>query len=232
LHGKDQPPGPPGPGSFTSVSALDEPRTAHSSRVRLDLLLDHVPVHEPNPPDLASIDLALRDVARVIGAAYTVANPKQAASSSRGFVATGQHQVLISHIHLGSPLEVVGDLSTTIGFVVPALAAIFYATKRLWGIDLEWRAYREDHRARYFEAKRAALEAEAALEPLLNTRQHRAAEDLKAPSDDPEFSERLKELPEFTQTAEAALAEGKTPAAYWRGPRRRWRGLGGSLSDD
>jgi hypothetical protein len=116
--------------------------------------------------------------------------------------------------------------------VVPALAAIFYATKRLWGIDLEWRAYREEQRLRYFDAQRAALEAEAALEPLLLTRQHRAAEDLRSPSDDPEFSERLKELPEFAQTAESALAEGKTPAAYWWGSRRRWRGLGGSLSDD
>jgi hypothetical protein len=71
------------------------------------------------------------------------------------YAAAGSDDYFVKRLHYGSPF----DLEFLLPFLTPAgLACLFYACKRLFGIDLEFKAYREKRRLEYLEAKRMAEE--------------------------------------------------------------------------
>ena len=67
--------------------------------------------------------------------------------------------VFVRHLQLGSPFDIALTLPAAIATATPAVTALIYAAKRLWGFDLELRTHREEMRAKYLEAKRRADDA-------------------------------------------------------------------------
>lgn len=73
----------------------------------------------------------------------------------------------VYRIHMNSPLEVVVVVGPAVAASASGLAALVYLLKRLWGLDLELKEYREHRRALYHDAKRLANEAQAARPELV-----------------------------------------------------------------
>jgi hypothetical protein len=65
----------------------------------------------------------------------------------------------IRRFHYGSPLEFVAPLTMAMS-AVSGFAALIYALKRVWGLDLELRTHRERLRREFTEAQALAREAE------------------------------------------------------------------------
>ncbi|HKO37644.1 MAG TPA: hypothetical protein VJU14_04685 [Solirubrobacterales bacterium] len=60
---------------------------------------------------------------------------------------------LVRRLHYGSPFQI----ELLLPLLTPAsLAGLFFIARRLYGIDLEFKAYREQRRAEYLEAKEKA----------------------------------------------------------------------------
>jgi hypothetical protein len=65
--------------------------------------------------------------------------------------AIGRTEIL--RLSYESPLEIALIVAPTIAASVSALATLIYGLKRLYGVDLEFRTYREERRAEYLAAK-------------------------------------------------------------------------------
>lgn len=96
---------------------------------------------------------------------------------------------------LGSPLEVVYEVSATLTASGLGLKTLIYGLKRVYGLDLELRTHRQELRQKFHEAKRLADEA---ADP---ERQERAAEPIAV------FEERVLLSP--TAPVEAELVDGE-----------------------
>lgn len=62
-------------------------------------------------------------------------------------------KVEILRLSYESPLEIALVVAPSVAASVSALATLIYAIKRLYGVDLEFRTYREERRAEYLAAK-------------------------------------------------------------------------------
>jgi len=70
-------------------------------------------------------------------------------------LAPSESSMSVRRLHYGSPF----DLQIVLGaLTVPGLGVLLWGAKRLWGIDLEFRAYREQRRIEYLAAKEVADE--------------------------------------------------------------------------
>jgi hypothetical protein len=67
----------------------------------------------------------------------------------------------IERLSYASPVEVVIQVSQAIVLSVPALTALIYGVKRLYGLDLELQTHRHELMARFEEAKKASAKAAA-----------------------------------------------------------------------
>ncbi len=64
----------------------------------------------------------------------------------------------VRSLHYGSPFQI--ELLLPL-LTPPSLAGLFYLAKRLYGIDLEFKAYREQRRVEYLEARATAAQLSA-----------------------------------------------------------------------
>jgi hypothetical protein len=95
-----------------------------------------------------------------LGLAMAVAEGATDHEDEPGRPWVGRHAVLVRHLSLGSPFEVVVQLGPIVAASASALATILFAVKRLFGYDLELKTYRQERRREYLSAKREADQAE------------------------------------------------------------------------
>lgn len=81
-----------------------------------------------------------------------------AAAAGTGSIGIGRSEMTpIKRLQFGSPFEI----ELILGYLtIPGLAALLFVAKRLYGIDLEFKAYREKRRVEYFEARELAEQYE------------------------------------------------------------------------
>ncbi|HWI97092.1 MAG TPA: hypothetical protein VNS60_13595, partial [Solirubrobacterales bacterium] len=98
-------------------------------------------------PQIGDFRSLLSSIAAVAGAAGT------------GSVGVSRSEMTpIKRLQYGSPFEIELILGS---LTVPGLAALLFVAKRLYGVDLEFKAYREKRRVEYLKARELAEQYEA-----------------------------------------------------------------------
>jgi hypothetical protein len=155
------------------------PKTAHAvalgGLVRLDLSLEFCHhVFDPSEPDgpgfrkePSTEKATLVDCARLLRGVEHWIGAAEAASRQIAPLEPDDPRLLqrfqalsfetarspVASIHYGSPFEI----QVLLGVLTPpGLGVLFYGAKRLFGADLEFRAYREQRRAEYLQAREIA----------------------------------------------------------------------------
>ncbi len=172
-------------------AVITEPASGIADILELDLTFEHLPQPRVRE-DL--LDAALENIRRSAGkadlaehaslldcqmlfvAVSSLLQPAldHAVAGAQAPTAGKALRMPIKSIKYGSPFE----LQLLLPMLTPAgLAALLYLAKRLYGIDLEFKAYREQRRLEYLEAKSMAEEFhdppapfETAIKPAENWR--------------------------------------------------------------
>jgi hypothetical protein len=127
---------------------------------------------EPSAVTVGQVADELERLGRIVATSLLVARPRlgrlgperEWSETARAFadrVSRWAPEMPIERLSYASPVEVVIQVSQAIVVSVPALTALIYGVKRLYGLDLELQTHRHELMARFEEAKEASAKAAA-----------------------------------------------------------------------
>lgn len=119
---------------------------------------------EGSTPFLDEVEVVVDAVAALIALGTSPILGRGRGTTERYPTDSTNHLVLVRRLVLASPLDLVFQFPDGAG-TITGLAAVYYGVRRLFGVDLEFRAYREARRAEFEEAKALADSAIARRSP-------------------------------------------------------------------